>query len=483
MSTLRLPDMNAGLTFGPSFRPELKPKGSGPGYSPSMPLRTEQPFAHSPERRTLTRSMGSNPLDIQFPIENEPFLWYSIPMLKGKEIVLGVTGGIAVYKAAEFVRLLAKKEVNVHVVMTRNAQEFVAPLTFQTLSENPVVTDLFALLEDEKIGHIALTDLAELIVILPATANIIGKIANGIADDFLSTMVMASKAPVLLVPSMNVNMWESKALQKNVQTLLERGYYFVEPGEGELACHWYGKGRLAELDEVVERMEDLLSQKDLKGERILITGGPTQEPIDPVRFITNRSSGKMGYALAKVARRRGAEVILVTGPTSVSLPRRDIDVVPVRTAEEMRKAVLSRMEGCTVVIKAAAVSDYRPKVMSQRKLKKAEPNISLELERTTDILGGIGMKKGDRILIGFAAETEDLIANARKKLMEKNLDFIVVNDVTKPGAGFGLDTNQVKILYPSGEVKDLPLMSKEEVSELIFDDVAKLLKQNKINKH
>ncbi len=474
MSTLRLPDLNAGLTFGPS---------SGPGYSPSMPLRTEQPFAHSPERRTLTRSMGSNPLDIQFPIENEPFLWYSIPMLKGKEIVLGVTGGIAAYKAAEFVRLLAKKEVNVHVVMTRNAQEFVAPLTFQTLSENPVVTDLFALLEDEKIGHIALADLAELIVILPATANIIGKIANGIADDFLSTMVMASKAPVLLVPSMNVNMWESKALQKNVQTLLERGYYFVEPGEGELACHWYGKGRLAELDEVVERMEDLLSQKDLKGERILITGGPTQEPIDPVRFITNRSSGKMGYALAKVARRRGAEVILVTGPTSVSLPRRDIDVVPVRTAEEMRKAVLSRMEGCTVVIKAAAVSDYRPKVMSQRKLKKAEPNISLELERTTDILGGIGMKKGDRILIGFAAETEDLITNARKKLMEKNLDFIVVNDVTKPGAGFGLDTNQVKILYPSGEVKDLPLMSKEEVSELIFDDVAKLLKQNKINKH
>jgi len=278
-------------------------------------------------------------------------------MLKGKEIVLGVTGGIAAYKAAEFVRLLAKKEVNVHVVMTRNAQEFVTPLTFQTLSGNPVVTDLFALLEDEKIGHITLADLAELIIILPATANIIGKLANGIADDFLSTMVMASKAPILLVPSMNVNMWESKALQKNVQTLLERGYYFVEPGEGELACHWYGKGRLAELDEVVERIEDLLSQKDLKGERILITGGPTQESIDPVRFITNHSSGKMGYALAQVARRRGAEVILVTGPTFLSVPRSDMDVVPVRTAEEMRQAVLAHMEGCTVVIKAAAVSD------------------------------------------------------------------------------------------------------------------------------
>ena len=403
-------------------------------------------------------------------------------MLKGKEIVLGVTGGIAAYKAAEFVRLLAKAEANVHVVMTRSAQEFVTPLTFQTLSGNPVVTNLFALLEDGKIGHIALADLAELIVILPATANIIGKIANGIADDFLSTMVMASKAPVLFVPSMNVNMWENRALQRNVQTLLERGYYFVEPGEGELACHWYGKGRLAELDEVVERIEDLLSPKDLKGERILITGGPTQEPIDPVRFITNRSSGKMGYALAKVAKRRGAEVVLVTGPTSLPIPRRDIDVVSVRTADEMREAVLAHMEGCTVVIKAAAVSDYRPKVISLKKLKKADPYTSLELERTRDILGEIGRKKGDRILIGFAAETENLIGNASKKLMEKNLDFIVVNDVTKPGAGFGLDTNQVKILYPSGEVKDLPLMSKEEVSEFILDDVVKLLKQKRINK-
>jgi phosphopantothenoylcysteine decarboxylase/phosphopantothenate--cysteine ligase len=402
-----------------------------------------------------------------------------VSMLIGKEIVLGVTGGIAAYKAAEFVRLLVKKEAKVHVVLTRNAQEFVTPLTFQTLSGNPVVTDLFALLEDEKIGHIALADLAELIAILPATANIIGKIANGIADDFLSTMVMASKAPVLFVPSMNVNMWENKALQKNVQTLIERGYYFVEPGEGELACHWYGKGRLAELDEVVERIEDLLSPKDLKGEKILITGGPTQEPIDPVRFITNRSSGKMGFALAKVARRRGAEVILVTGPTSLPIPRRDIEVVPVRTAEEMRKAVLAYGEGCTVVIKAAAVSDYRPKVISQKKLKKVDPYTSLELERTGDILEEIGKKKGDRILIGFAAETEDLIANAQKKLTEKNLDFIVVNDVTKPGSGFGLDTNQVKILYPSGEMKNLPLMSKEEVSQFILDEVVKLLQQKK----
>jgi len=403
-------------------------------------------------------------------------------MLKGKKVVLGITGGIAAYKAAEFIRLLVKLEVDVHVVMTENAQKFITPLTFQTLSGNPVVTDPFALLEDAEIGHIALADLAELVVILPATANIIGKIANGIADDFLSTMVMATRAPVLFVPSMNVNMWKNKALQKNIQTLLGRGYHLLEPGEGELACHWYGKGRLPELNEVVEKIEDILSPKDLKGERILITGGPTHEPIDPVRFITNRSSGKMGYALAKMARRRGAEVILITGPTSLPLPRRDIKLAAVRSAEEMRKAVFSHLERSSVVIKAAAVSDYRPKVASQKKIKKGGSDTTLALERTKDILEELGKKKGNRILVGFAAETEDLIANAKKKLVEKNLDFIVVNDVTKPGAGFGLDTNQVKILYPSGKVRDLPLMAKEEVSQFILDDVVELLKQRKVSK-
>ncbi|MBS3906342.1 MAG: bifunctional phosphopantothenoylcysteine decarboxylase/phosphopantothenate--cysteine ligase CoaBC [Syntrophaceae bacterium] len=396
-------------------------------------------------------------------------------MLKGKEIVLGVTGGIAAYKAAEFVRLLVKQEARVHVVMTRNGQKFITPLTFQTLSGNQVVTDPFALLEETQIGHIALADLAEMIVILPATANIIGKIANGIADDFLTTMVMASKAPVLFVPSMNVNMWENGALQKNIQTLMERGCHLMEPGEGELACHWYGKGRLAELSEVLEKMEDILSPKDLKGKRILVTAGPTQESIDPVRFITNHSSGKMGYALAKTARRRGAEVLLVTGPTSLPIPRSDIQLISVKTAEEMRKAVFAHLKDCSVVIKAAAVSDYRPKEISRMKLKKAALSASLELERTRDILGEIGKKKGKRILVGFAAETEDLISNARKKLKEKNLDLIVVNDVTKPGAGFASETNQVKFLYPSGEVKDLPLMSKEEVSQFILDEVVSLL--------
>jgi len=400
-------------------------------------------------------------------------------MLAGREIVLGVTGGIAAYKAAELVRLLVKEEAHVHVVMTQNAQKFITPLTFQTLSGNPVVTDPFALIEGEKIGHIALADLAELIVILPATANMIGKIANGIADDFLSTMVMASRVPVLIAPSMNVNMWENRALQKNRETLIERGYHFMEPGEGELACHWYGKGRLPELGDVIEKMKELFAPKDLKGQCILVTAGPTQEPIDPVRFITNHSSGKMGFALAKVAKRRGARVILVSGPTQRPLPKEGIEFFPVRTAEEMRQAVLSHLERCSVVIKAAAVSDYRPIKVSKNKLKKGDPYQTLELERTKDILEEVGREKGDRILVGFAAETEDLIGNARKKLDEKNLDFIVANDVTKADAGFGADTNQVRILYPSGKIKDLPLASKEEVSQLILNEVAELLKQER----
>ncbi len=395
---------------------------------------------------------------------------------------MGVTAGIAAYKAAEFVRLLVKAEADVHVAMTQNAEKFIAPLTFQTLSGNPVVTDPFALLENAEIGHIALADLAELVVILPATANIIGKIANGIADDFLSTMVMATRAPVLFVPSMNVNMWENKAVQKNIGTLLERGYHLMEPGEGELACHWYGKGRLPELSEVIEKMEDLFFQKDLRGEQILITAGPTQEPIDPVRFITNRSSGKMGHALAQMAGRRGARVVLISGPVALPVPRTDIKFVSVRSAEEMEKAVFANVKGSSVVIMAAAVSDYRPKVTSEKKIKKGDSDASLELERTEDILTTLGKRKENRILVGFAAETEDLVANAKKKLKEKNLDLIVANDVTKAGAGFGTDTNQVKILYPSGEVKDFPLMPKGEVSQFILDEVVSLLKKKKRSK-
>lgn len=400
-------------------------------------------------------------------------------MLKGREIVLGVTGGIAAYKAAEFLRLLVKREASVHVVMTRNAQEFVTPLTFQTLSGKPVVTDPFALIQDEKIAHIALADLAELVVILPATANILGKIAVGIADDFLSTLVMATRAPVLLAPSMNVNMWESAAVKKNVEILIQRGFQFIEPSEGELACGWYGKGRLAELEDVIEKIEDLFTEKDLAGERFLVTAGPTQEPLDPVRFLTNRSSGKMGYALALMAKRRGGEVVLISGPTSLSPPRPDIRIVSVRTAEEMRKAVSEHLAWSTVVIMAAAVSDYRPKTTLNRKLKKVERELSLQLEQTADILVEVGRNKGDRLVVGFAAETDELVANARKKLKEKNLDLIVANDVTRPDAGFEVETNLVKLLFPSGEINEPPLASKEEVASFILNEIAALLRNRK----
>lgn len=401
------------------------------------------------------------------------------PMLKGREIVLAVTGGIAAYKAAEFLRLLVNREASVHVVMTRNAQEFVTPLTFQTLSGKPVVTDPFALIQDGKIAHIALADLAELVVILPATANILGKIAAGIADDFLSTLVMATRAPVLLAPSMNVNMWESAAVKKNVEILIQRGFQFIEPCEGELACGWYGKGRLAELEDVIEKIEDLFTEKDLAGERFLVTAGPTQEPLDPVRFLTNRSSGKMGYALALMAKRRGGEVILISGPTSLSPPRPDIRIVSVRTAEEMRKAVSEHVAWSTVVIMAAAVSDYRPQTTLNRKLKKGERELSLQLEQTADILAEVGRNKGDRLVVGFAAETDELVANARKKLKEKNLDLIVANDVTRPDAGFEVETNLVKLLFPSGEINEPPLASKEEVASFILNEIAALLRNRK----
>jgi phosphopantothenoylcysteine decarboxylase / phosphopantothenate---cysteine ligase len=400
-------------------------------------------------------------------------------MLKGTEIVLGVTGGIAAYKAAEFVRLLVKREARVHVVMTRNACRFVTTLTFQTLSCNPVVTDLFSLYGESEIGHVALADRARIVVVLPATANIIGKVASGIADDALSTLVMATKAPVLFAPAMNVNMWESTAVKENFRTLLERGFLFVEPGIGELACGWSGQGRLADLDDVLERVEEVLSPKDLAGERILITAGPTQEPIDPVRFISNRSSGRMGFALARMARRRGAEVTLVAGPASQPLPGGGIEVVPVRTAAEMREAVLGRMERCSVIIKAAAVADYRPRETRPAKIKKAAADFSVALEKTDDILAEAGRRKGSRLLVGFAAETEDLVANARKKLEAKNLDLVVANDVTLPGAGFYQETNRVKLLFPSGQTKDLPLMSKEEVADSILDEVVRLLKERK----
>ena len=389
-------------------------------------------------------------------------------MLKGKKIILGVTGGIAAYKAAELVRELVRSGAEVFVVMTRSAQAFITPLTFQTLSGNKVTTELFSLIEESEIGHIALADRAELLVIAPATANIIGKIAGGIADDMLTTIVMATKAPVLLAPAMNVHMWENPLCQENIQKLRGRGFHFIDPEAGELACGYEGKGRLAEIPAIVEEIRSILSPKDLSGETLLVTAGPTEEPIDPVRFLSNRSSGRMGFAVARVARLRGARVILVSGPSALPAPP-GVKFIPVRTAAEMREAVLGNLPGVSVLVMAAAVSDYRPKVTSPEKIKKSRAELTLPLELNPDILREAGQRKEKRLLIGFAAETESLLTHARKKLAEKNLDLIVANDVSLPGAGFAVDTNIVKLIDRSGKIEELPLMSKEDLADRVLD--------------
>lgn len=393
--------------------------------------------------------------------------------LQGKRILLGVTGGIAAYKAAELLRILVKEGAEVWVVMTRAAMEFVAPLTFQALSGNPVRTDLFSSSQEGQIEHISLADMAQAALIAPATANFIAKLAHGIADDMLTTTLLAVKCPVVVCPAMNVNMYENPATQANLSVLKSRGATVVEPEEGELACGWEGRGRLAELDTIVEAVKMALSPKDLTGERILVTAGPTLEAIDPVRFISNRSSGKMGYAVARVARRRGARVTLVSGPTALKPPPW-VEFVPVESASQMREAVLEHLAASTVVIKAAAVADYSPVEVEKEKIKKGVGEWSLLLKKTPDILWEVGSRKGDRVVIGFAAETSDLLANARGKLQEKNLDLIVANDVTHPQGGFGVDTNKVILLGRDGTIVDLPVMSKEEVAWAILDRVVEM---------
>lgn len=394
-------------------------------------------------------------------------------MTKDKTIVLGVTGGIAAYKAAELTRLLIKSGASVHVVMTKGAMEFMTPLTLQTLSKNPVHTDLFNLVQEAEVGHISLADRADLFVVAPATANIIGKISNGIADDMLTTSIMATKAPILLAPAMNCNMYDNPIVQENMNKLTKFGYHFIESGTGELACGYEGKGRMAEPSDIMEEIETILSPNDLKGERILVTAGPTYESIDPVRFIGNRSSGKMGYALAKMAIRRGAEVTLISGPSSLKCPR-GASFIAVETAEEMRKAVTANLKDGSTVIMAAAVADYSPKKAAPEKMKKGAVSISLELEKTWDILAEVGKKKGKRLLIGFAAETENLVTNAKKKLKEKKLDLIVANNVKEPGAGFGVDTNIVTIIDKNGNLETLPRMSKDSVAWKVLDRLAAL---------
>jgi phosphopantothenoylcysteine decarboxylase/phosphopantothenate--cysteine ligase len=397
-------------------------------------------------------------------------------MLEKKKIVLGITGGIAAYKAAELTRELVKRGASVHVIMTRNATVFLTPLTLQTLSGNAVYTDTFTLTGEWEIGHVSLADSADAVVVAPATANFIGKVAAGIADDLLTTMILATKAPVLICPAMNVNMYANVIVQENVVKLRAKGYAFVDPGYGELACKTEGVGRLAELEDIMEEVESALTVKDLAGERILVTAGPTREPLDPVRFITNYSSGKMGYAAAIMARRRGAEVTLISGPTALPVPR-GVRFIGVETASEMRDVVMKEMKDSTVIIKAAAVADYRPEAFSESKIKKKTGPMVLNLARNPDIIAEIGEKKGKRILVGFAVETDQLVEYAKKKMIQKNMDLIVANDITQAGAGFQAETNIVKILDRQGGAEDLPLMDKKRVADRILDRVKTLRKK------
>lgn len=396
-------------------------------------------------------------------------------MAKGdaRTVVLGVSGGIACYKGLELVRLLVREGFIVRVVMTREATEFVTPLTFQTLSGHSVSTDLFNLTQESEIGHINLADQADVLVVAPATANIIGKIAAGIADDLLTTVVMATQAPVLFAPSMNVHMYENPIFAENLRKLKRVGYHFLEPAEGYLACGYEGKGRLPEPENILDEIQGLLKKKDLSGEKLLITAGPNHEPLDPVRYISNRSSGKMGYALARQGLRRGAEVTLISGPTSLVPPSR-ARVIAVKTAAEMRQAVLEEFPNATAVLMAAAVADYHPEKLAAKKLKRAEGPIQVSLQPNPDILKEIGERKDGKFLVGFAAETDDLIANAKKKLKEKNLDLIVANDVTQEGSGFEGDTNIATLLDRGGSIHPLPLMSKDDLADRIYDHILRL---------
>ncbi len=393
------------------------------------------------------------------------------------KIALGVSGGVAAYKAAELVRRLQQERLEVQVVMTRNAQEFVAPLTFAALTGQKVITQMFSdsgggpANVESAIEHIAVAQRIDLLVVAPATANTLAKLARGIADDFLTTLYLATTAPVIVAPAMNVNMWEHAATQENVEMLRARGVRVVEPDEGYLACGMTGAGRLAGVEAIARAVCEVLGiRHDFEGETVLVTAGPTCEDLDPVRFLTNRSSGKMGYALADAANRRGARVILISGPTALTPPS-GVECIPVRTTEQMRQAVLERLAECTVVIKAAAVADYRPVTQHAQKMKRGASRLSLELEPTPDILADVAREKGERILVGFAAETEQVAEHAREKLRAKRADLMVANDVTQQAAGFDQDTNIVTLFTRDGREIAVPRMRKFDVANRILDEI------------
>jgi phosphopantothenoylcysteine decarboxylase/phosphopantothenate--cysteine ligase len=390
-------------------------------------------------------------------------------------IILGVTGCIGAYKAAEVLRELQERGAMVRVIMTRSAREFIGPLTFEALSGHPVISEMFEPGLNAEIKHIEVARWADLLLVAPATANAIARFAHGLADDMLSTVYISATCPVVVAPAMNVEMWHHPATQENIATLRSRGVEIIEPESGYLACGDVGEGRLAEPQEIAVRAMEVLSRspamvRDLEGQHVLITAGPTCENIDPVRFITNRSSGKMGYALAEAALARGAEVTLISGPTNL-IPPAGARFVSVWSTEEMYAAVMKHLDRAMIVVKAAAVADYRPKEARASKMKKSEGDLILEFEQTPDILAEIGRRKDHQIVVGFAAETDDPIENGQKKLREKNLDLIVINDVTAEGAGFSVDTNRVTLMDRDGRVVELPLLPKREVADRIFDQV------------
>lgn len=397
-------------------------------------------------------------------------------MLNGKTVILGVSGGIAVYKSCDLVSKLKKLGLNVHVIMTEAATEFVSPLTFQSLSQNYVVSDMFAEPKTWDVEHISLAKKADLFLIVPASANVIGKIANGIADNMLTTTVMATKAPILIAPAMNTNMYENVIVQKNIEFLEGLGYNFVDPDSGRLACGDIGAGKLANVDTIVSRVVDMLNvEQDLKGQKIVVTAGPTVERIDPVRYLSNRSTGKMGYSIASEAAKRGAEVTLISGPTNLKAPIGLSKYIQIESAEDLFNAMVDNFDDNKVFIQSAAVADYRPNEYSDKKIKKSNDDLVINLGRNKDIAYEIGKNKKDKVLVAFAAETNDLVKHAKGKIAKKNLDFIVANDLTQEGAGFKADTNIVKIIDREGSIEEYPIMKKEEVANIILDKVKNIL--------
>jgi phosphopantothenoylcysteine decarboxylase / phosphopantothenate---cysteine ligase len=400
------------------------------------------------------------------------FIWgYEMTnILEKKNIILGVSGGIAAYKSVELLRLLTKQGADVRVLMTRNACRFVGPLTFEALSGKAVCTHLFEEGQNASIGHIAWAKDAKAVIIAPATANIIAKMAGGIADDALTTFLLAVTAPILICPSMNTDMYQNPAFQRNLCMLEKDGHAILRPDSGELACGVTGPGRLPDPEEILERLITVMCTQDLSGKRILVTAGPTQEPMDPVRYLSNPSSGKMGFAIARAAQQRGAHVILISGPSSLQDPS-GVNVIRVQTAAQMASAVFEHFEQVDVVIKSAAVSDYRPRDIAVEKMKKKKNAMVLNLVRNQDILAEIGKRKGDRFLVGFAAETEALDQNATEKLHKKNLDMIVANIVKGEDSAFGSDANRVSLYYRDGTRESLPMMDKESLAHMLLDRI------------